>query len=162
MYNTLKAILLVAFVLTLPCVINAKKPQKPKGNLIYVSYSITKSAGLGKDYCELINENGSIDIIEVHNQDSRLAEETRHTYKATAADVQAISKTLKSLKAWRLTSGSEDNVAPGSVRFRVYMEYDSGEQIGSVWYGAGTKEQQTILNAIQGFFSKHTMTANPQ
>lgn len=152
--HTIYAILLL--LLPFSTTISAKKPQKPKGNLIYCSYSITRNAGLGIDYCELINENGSIDIVVVRDEDSRFDQETRLTFKATAADVAAISKTLKSLKAWRLQDSPRGEEAPGSVRFRVYMEYDSGEKIGSVWFGVGTKEQQSVFYALQAFFNSRT------
>ncbi|NLZ19793.1 MAG: hypothetical protein GXY24_05975 [Bacteroidales bacterium] len=43
----------------------ACQAKVPKGNLIYCSYASSGSAGLGKDYCELIADPGKAPVVRV-------------------------------------------------------------------------------------------------
>lgn len=135
---------------------NANVLSEPTGRLIYCSYSKSSPAGGGKDYCELINENGKIEVVAHFNIDSRFADEIEQTFTATEADVEALEALLKDIKVWQLSeSAKAEQEEPGATRYRIYQEYESGERPNSVWYThSGTQAQRAAYNAIEAFFAK--------
>ena len=130
--------------------------NEPKGKLIYCSYSKSSPAGMGKNYCELINENGKIDVVVHFNIDCSFADEIEQTFTATKEDVCKLEALLKELKVWELNGINKcEQEEPGASRYRIYQEYESGEHPNSVWYThTGTQAQRAAYNAIEAFFSK--------
>ena len=127
----------------------------PKGKLIYCSYSSTGSAGLGKDYCELIADPGTEPRVNVVlKEGNRFDEpEIRAEYFADEADVAYLQDWLKKNKVYKLDGYRLDEPMTGGYAYRIYMEYDSGQTVDARWYGHGVKDKAIgAYNFIESFF----------
>lgn len=133
------------------CSLQAKAP---KGKLIYCSYAATGSAGLGKNYCELIADPGQpAKVVVVLNHDCRFADEIHEEYPATQASVDSLQQLLANAKVYKLNGYSVEEPISGGHSYRIYMEYDSGEKINARWYGHHIKDEAiAAYNMIEAFF----------
>jgi len=133
----------------------ACQAKVPKGNLIYCSYASTGSAGLGKDYCELIADPGKEPVVRVVlRQDNRFGDpEIHEEYPVTPEDFQPLEEWLKSNKVYKLDGYNYEEPITGGYAHRIYMEYDSGDKVNARWYGHKVKDQAIrAYNHIERFF----------
>lgn len=128
----------------------------PKGKLIYCSYSSTGSAGLGKDYCELIADPGTEPRVSVVlKEGNRFDEpEIRAEYFADQADVARLQDWLKKNKVYKLDGYNLEEPITGGYAHRIYMEYDDGQKVNVRWYGHHVKDKAVAAyNYIESFFA---------
>lgn len=131
--------------------------QKPKGKLIYCSCSETRMAGLGKDYCELIADEGKLPkVVICLNANNDLGEpEIKKEYPATSSDVEQIATLLQEAEVYKLNGYNKEEEMTGGASYRVYMEYSSGEKVDIHWYSHTPSEKaRQAYNLIDRFFSK--------
>jgi len=127
----------------------------PKGKLIYCSYSKTRVAGQGKDYCEIINENGKCIVNVVMNEDSEFSKPFKGQYEATEADIDRLHDIIMKEKIYELNGYRRNRHMNGGATYRIYMEFDSGEWIEAHWYTDRPKEKAVeAYDTISNFFSK--------
>lgn len=127
----------------------------PKGNLIYCSYAKSGSAGLGKEYCELIADKDSIPKVFVALRiGNRFGDpEIRREYPVDAAVVGELQSILAQMEVYKLNGYNLDEAITGGYAYRLYMEYDSGETVNIRWYGHGVKDKvQEAYHRIHSFF----------
>ena len=131
-----------------------KDTKAPEGRLTYCSFSDTRTAGLGKDYCELIADEGTAAkvrvCINVHTPD-----EKKQEFPVDQQTVDELQQLLASLKVWQLNGYSHDEMMTGGSTYRIYMEYGKGEKYNAFWYSHHVlPEAQTAYNTIVRFFGK--------
>ena len=134
----------------------ACQAKAPKGKLIYCSYARTGSAGLGKDYCELIADPDTEPVIRVVlNEGNRFDDPViREEYPVSPEEIAALQEWLDGNKVYKLDGYRLDEAITGGHSYRIYMEYDSGDKVDARWYGHKVKEQAiTAYNHIEYFFS---------
>lgn len=130
--------------------------RPPEGNLIYCSYAQTGAAGLGKDYCELIADDGKDPVIVVvMDEGNRFGDpEIHNTYPVDRSVVQDLAKTLADNKVYRLDGYRLEEPISGGHSYRIYQEYSSGERVDARWYGNNVKESALRAYAIiEHFFA---------
>lgn len=130
--------------------------QAPSGHLTYCSYSCTGMAGLGKDYCELIADEGAIPkVVVALKVGNRFREPEIHAEFQVAQDVvEALQRALAAYKVYELAGYCVDEAITGGYAYRIYQEYDSGEKINASWYGHGIKpEAWSAYYFIESFFA---------
>lgn len=130
--------------------------RPPKGELTYCSYAQTGAAGLGKDYCELIADEGKDPIIVVVlDEGNRFGDpEIRRTFEVDRSVVQDLAKLLVDNKVYRLDGYNLEEPISGGHSYRIYQEYSSGEHVDARWYGHGVKESALRAYAIiEHFFA---------
>lgn len=129
--------------------------NKPKGDLIYCSYSCNGSAGLGRDYCELIADVDSIPkVVVVLNKDNRFDDPViERTYPVDKSVVDSLSQMLTELKVYQLDGYRVEEPICGGHSYRIYMEYSSGDKVNAFWYGHKIKDAAIVAyNRIERFF----------
>ena len=91
--------------------------EKPKGKLIYCSCSETRMAGLGKDYCELIADEGKLPkVVICLNANNDLGEpEIKKEYPATSSDVEQIATLLQEAEVYKLNGYNKDDEMTGGA-----------------------------------------------
>ena len=130
--------------------------RPPKGDLIYCSYSQTGAAGLGKDYCELIADEGKDPVVVVVlDEGNRFGDpEIRCTYQVDRSIVDDLSKLLADNRIYRLDGYNLEEPITGGHSYRIYQEYSSGAHVDARWYGHGVKESALRAYAIiEQFFA---------
>lgn len=116
--------------------------QPPQGRLIYCSWAKNGAAGLGKDYCELIADEGATPkIVVVKNEDCRFAECTRAEFEVDEAVVTKLQEILAEGKVYKLNGYHLDEAICGGHSYRIYQEYASGDKVNAFWYGQNVKEE---------------------
>lgn len=144
-------LLIMALGLNLSC----SAQRAPAGKLIYCSYADTHAGGLGKDYCELIADEGTDPkVVVVLNRENHLRPgERRAEYTVEAADVERMQQGLAELKVHKLNGYRLEEAITGGTARRIYMEYSSGDKIDARWYGSRVKDSAiTAYNFIRHFF----------
>lgn len=129
--------------------------KSPKGDLTYCSYSKAGSAGLGKDYCELIADVDSVPkVVVAMRLGNRFEEpEIRAEYPVDKSVVDSLAALLKERKVYKLDGYSLDEAITGGYAYRIYMEYSSGEKVNARWYGNNVKDEAvSAYRLIEGFF----------
>ena len=135
------------------CGISAKAPR---GKLTYCSYSKTGTAGLGKEYCELIADPGEQPRVNVAlNIGNRFHEpEIRKEFPVEPAVVDSLQTMLAQAEVYKLDGYDLDEAITGGHAYRIYQEYDSGEKINARWYGHKVKDQAlSAYRMIERFFA---------
>ena len=110
--------------------------EAPKGKLIYCSYSCSRPAMGGKDYCELIADEGQKPrvVVSLYNS-GRWHEPLQREFEVTALDVAKMQKLLVELQVWRINGYRHDEMLDGAPTYRIYQEYASGEKFDASWSG---------------------------
>lgn len=130
--------------------------RPPKGDLIYCSYAQTGAAGLGKDYCELIADEGAEPkIVVVLDEGNRFGDPEIHsTYPVDKSVVDELAKLLADNKVYRLNGYNLEEPISGGHSYRIYQEYSSGQHVDARWYGHGVKDSALRAYAIiEHFFA---------
>lgn len=133
----------------------ACQAKAPKGKLIYCSYASSGSAGLGKDYCELIADPGKDPVVRVVlHEGNRFGDpEIDEEYPVTPEQIASLQEWLQSNKVYKLDGYRLDEAITGGYAHRIYMEYDSGDKVDARWYGSKVKDLAiTAYNHIEFFF----------
>lgn len=128
----------------------------PKGRLIYCSYACAGTAGLGKDYCELIADPGTEPKVRVVlHQGNRFEDpEIREEYPVSEEEIAALQDWLAANKVYKLAGYNLDEAITGGYAHRIYMEYDSGVKVDARWYGNNIKPLAiSAYNYIEAFFT---------
>jgi len=135
--------------------IAACQAKAPKGKLIYCSYSSSGSAGLGKEYCELIADPGrEPKVVVVLREGNRFGDpEIHEEYPVSPEEIQALQDWLAANKVYKLDGYRLDEAISGGYAHRIYMEYDSGDKVDARWYGSKIKDLAIkSYNHIEFFF----------
>lgn len=135
--------------------LTACQAKAPKGQLIYCSYSSSGSAGLGKDYCELIADPGTEPkVVVVLHEGNRFGDpEIHEEYPVSPEDIRALQDWLAANKVHKLDGYNLDEAITGGYAHRIYMEYDSGDKVDARWYGSKVKDAAiAAYNHIMFFF----------
>ena len=128
--------------------------KAPEGRLTYCSFSATRTAGLGKDYCELIADEGTAAKVRVCIN-VNTPEEKKQEFPVDPQTVDELQQLLASLKVWQLNGYSHDEMMTGGTTCRIYMEYGKGENYNAFWCSHHVlPEAQTAYNTIVRFFGK--------
>ena len=130
--------------------------KAPEGSLIYCSYSRSGSAGLGKEYCELIADPGSEPkVVVALNIGNRFGDpEINEEFPVEAAVAESLRESLEKMKAYKLDGYEVDEPITGGYGHRIYLEYSSGEKITARWYGHNIKDSAiAAYNFIERFFA---------
>ena len=127
--------------------------KSPQGDLTYCSYSKAGSAGLGKDYCELIADVDSVPkVVVAMRLGNRFEEpEIRAEYPVDKSVVDSLAALLKERKVYKLDGYSLDEAITGGYAYRIYMEYSSGEKVNARWYGNNVKDEAVSALTMLGF-----------
>ena len=135
--------------------LTACQAKTPKGKLIYCSYAASGSAGLGKDYCELIADPGTEPVVRVVlREGNRFGDpEIHEEYPVTPEQIASLQEWLQSNKVYKLDGYRLDEAITGGYAHRIYMEYDSGDKVDARWYGSKVKDLAIkAYNYIEFFF----------
>ena len=127
----------------------------PKDKLTYCSYSCSRPAGGGKDYCELIADSGAVPkvVVSLYN-DCRWHEHIEKEYTVGPQDVAKMQKMLAEMEVYKLNGYTHDEQLDGAPTYRIYQEYASGERINAVWSGHDIKEDAVdAYHYIKNYFS---------
>ncbi|MBQ9187033.1 MAG: hypothetical protein IJ144_04305 [Prevotella sp.] len=140
----------------LSCGMTAVAQEAPKGKLIYCSYSVSRPAGQGKSFCELVADEGIQPKVVVYlNRDSHFEEEKHQEFPVNEETVAEMQELLVQLKAYEQNGYKVDESIPGAATYRFYMEYSGGDKVNATWSAERPKpEAVSIYNAIERFFSK--------
>lgn len=131
-----------------------KDTKAPEGGLTYCSFSDTRTAGLGKDYCELIADEGTTPKVRVC-MNVGTPDEKKQEFPVDQQTVDEMQQLLASLKVWQLNGYSHDEMMMGGTTYRIYMEYGKDEKYNAYWYSHHVlPEAQTAYNTIVRFFQK--------
>lgn len=131
-------------------------PHKPKGDLIYCSYSCRGAAGLGSDWCELIADpDGTPKVKVVLDADNRFGDPViRREYPVERSVVDSLAQLLADARVYRLNGYHVEEPICGGHSYRIHMEYASGDQVTAFWYGSHIKESAwSAYHLIERFFS---------
>jgi hypothetical protein len=137
----------------------------PRGRLIYCSYSCSGSAGLGKDYCELIADPGTTPRVVVALKiGNRFREpEIRAEYPVGQETVDSLQAMLAEAKVYKLDGYNLDEPISGGYAYRIYQEYDSGQKVNARWYGHNIQDKAwTAYHLIKAFFQPWVNQMPPQ
>ena len=131
--------------------------EGPKGELVYCSFSETRNGGLGKDYCELVADPGTVPEVRVRmNVNNHMEGEEaarKAEYKVTPGVVKDLQRKLAEAKVYSLDGYSLDEQLCGGATYRIYMEYSSGESVNAIWFGHEVKpEAVSAYGLIERFF----------
>ena len=130
----------------------------PKGKLIYCSYSKNGHAGLGKDYCALIADEGKEPqiVVSLYN-DCHYREAVKKTFPVTTAEVEKLQQILENGQVYKLNGYHHDEALEGGATYRIYQEYLSDGNVTKVdadWFGHNIKpEAAAAYAAIERFFA---------
>ncbi len=130
--------------------------RAPKGNLVYCSYACNGSAGLGRDYCELVADPGATPKVVVALDLGNLFNdpEIREEFPVDESVVDSVQAYLAASKVYRLNGYRLEEPISGGHSYRIHMEYSSGDKINAFWYGSRVKDQAiTVYNWLEHFFS---------
>ena len=135
--------------------LTACQAKAPKGKLIYCSYASSGSAGLGKEYCELIADPGTEPKgVVVLREGNRFGDpEVHEEYPVSPEQIEALQEWLQSNKVYMLDGYNYEEPISGGYAHRIYMEYDSGDKVDARWYGSKIKDLAIkSYNHIEFFF----------
>lgn len=146
-------VLMSALLMTM----NSFAQEAPKGKLIYCSYSKKGHAGLGKDYCALIADEGKEPQIEVSlYNDCHFRDAVKKTFPVTAAEVEKLQQMLEKTQVYKLNGYHHDEALEGGATYRIYQEYLSDGKVTEVnadWFGHEIKPEALAAYAmIERFF----------
>ena len=135
--------------------LSACQAKAPKGKLIYCSYASSGSAGLGKEYCELIADPGKDPVVRVVlHEGNRFGDpEIHEEYPVSSEQIASLQEWLMSNKVYKLDGYNYEEPITGGYAHRIYMEYDSGDHVDARWYGNKIKDLAIkAYNYIEFFF----------
>lgn len=152
----MKPIFKLLFIMAFAFLGAACSAKAPKGKLTYCSYARSGSAGLGKDYCELIADPGNTPKVVVALRiGNRFNDPEIHAeYPVGPEVVDSLRTLLEAKKVYKLSGYRLDEPITGGFAYRIYQEYDSGEKVDARWYGSHVKDAAiAAYNMIERFFA---------
>ena len=137
-------------------VAGSKKKKRPEGRPIYCSYSQTRQAGQGRDFCEFIaDQEDSIKVVVCLNANSHFEKQKKCEYiPIPESYLTRLWILLDELEPWKF-GGYEDTEEPEAPVYRVYVEYSNGEKYNAKW--STFKPRPDVVkayHAIENFFSR--------
>lgn len=130
--------------------------HRPKGDLVYCSYSCRGAAGLGSDWCELIADADSVPkVVVVLDADNRFGDPViRREFPVERSVVDSLAQILADAKVYKLDGYHVEEPICGGHSHRIHMEYASGDQVTAFWYGSHIKESAwSAYHLIENFFA---------
>lgn len=130
--------------------------QAPKGTLTYCSYSESGSAGLGKDYCELIADEGTEPkvVVALHLNNRFDDPEIHAEYPVGPEVVAELQELLAQNKVYKLDGYDVEEAITGGYAHRIHIEYSSGRQVTARWYATKVKDSAwSAYRMIERFFT---------
>lgn len=130
--------------------------QAPKGTLTYCSYAESGSAGLGKDYCELIADEGTEPkvVVALHIGNRFGDPEIHAEYPVGPEVVAQLQDLLAENKVYKLDGYDAEEAISGGYAHRIHIEYSSGRQVTARWYAIKVKKQAwSAYRMIERFFA---------
>jgi len=132
------------------------KKGRPKGRPIYCSYSETRQAGQGKDFCEFIADHeDSIKIVVCLNANSHFEQQERCEFSPVPqSELTKLWNLLDELEPWKFDGYEEVEQEPESPVYRIFMEYSDGRECNARWSIQNPKADVVkAYHAIMQFFS---------
>ena len=138
-----------------------KKKKRPEGRPIYCSYSETRPAGQGKDFCEFIaDQEDSIKVVVCLNANSHFEKQMRCEFiPIPKSKLTKLWNLLDELEPWKFDGyeemGEEDGQEDGAPIYRIFMEYSDGRECNARWSIRNPKSDVVkAYQAIMQFFSE--------
>lgn len=125
--------LLVFSIALLACFTANSAPEAPKGHMIYCCYANTRNDGWGRNFCELINENGKTTVV-VYLYNRQMTQPDERHYEVTADVAEQLERIVRENKFYEIDGYKVIEHMIGGTTKRVYMEFDSGEHYNAEWF----------------------------
>ena len=148
---------IVILISALLMAMNSFSQEAPKGKLIYCSYAADHHAGLGKDYCELIADEGEEPkvVVSLYNN-CHYKDAVKKTFPVTAAEVEKMQQMLEKEQVYKLNGYNHYEMLEGGTTYRIYQEYLFEGNVTKVdvrWSGHEIKpEAMSAYAMIERFF----------
>lgn len=131
--------------------------KRPEGRPIYCSYSVTRPAGQGKDYCEFVaDQEDSIRVVIVLNANNDFERQRKcDYYPIPKTYLTRLWNLLDELEPWKFNNYEEYEEADGAPIYRIFMEYSDGREFNARWSTTRPKARVVrAYQAIENFFSQ--------
>ena len=147
----MKQFLIACFMLTTFAAAWAQTPA-PKGHMIYCCYADKRNDGWGRNFCELINENGKTTVV-VYEYNHEMPKPDERHYEVSADVARQLETIIRENKFYEINGYKAIESMMGGSTKRVYMEFDSGEHINAEWFTSNpNKLAVSAYQAIFNFF----------
>ena len=136
---------------------DAKKKKRPEGRPIYCSYSVSRPAGQGKDFCEFIADHeDSITVVVCLNANSDFEKQMRCEFTPIQESyLTRLWNLLDELEPWKFDGYEEMEEADGAPIYRIFIEYSDGRECNARWSTFKPKPDVVkAYHAIENFFSQ--------
>lgn len=161
--NTIKTLILLIAMITTAISADAegtgvmKKKKRPEGRPIYCSYSVTRPAGQGKDFCEFVaDKEDSITVVVCLNANSDFERQMRCEFiPIPRTKLIRLWNLLDDLKPWEFDGYEQLSEEDGAPIYRIFMEYSDGSEFNARWSIHNPKSNVIeAYHAIVNFFSE--------
>ncbi|MBQ2179937.1 MAG: hypothetical protein II450_05985 [Prevotella sp.] len=127
----------------------AKKKKRPEGRPIYCSYSITRPAGQGKDFCEFVaDKEDSITVVVCLNANSHFERQTRCEFVPIPETyLTRLWNLLDDIQPWKFDGYEKMEEGDGAPIYRIFMEYSDGRECNARW--STSKPRSDVVKAYQ-------------
>lgn len=152
----MKPFVKILFVMAIGIFGTACSGKVPQGKLTYCSYAKSGSAGLGKNYCEMVADpGGTPKVVVALRIGNRFDDPEIHAeYPVGQEAVDSLQSMLSMGKVYKLDGYRLDEPITGGYAYRIYQEYDSGAKVDARWYGHKVKSEALAAYAmIERFFA---------
>ena len=133
------------------------KKGRPLGRPIYCSYSETRPAGQGKDFCEFVaDQEDSIRVVVCLNANSHFEKQMRCEFvPIPKSKLTKLWNLLNELEPWKFDGYEETGHEPESPIYRIFMEFSDGSEFNARWSIRNPKSNVIkAYHAIVNFFSE--------
>ena len=133
------------------------KKGRPLGRPIYCSYSETRPAGQGKDFCEFIaDQEDSIKVVVCLNANSHFEHQMRCEFvPIPKSKLTRLWNLLDELEPWKFDGYEQMGEEDGAPTYRIFMEYSDGRECNARWSIHNPKSDVVkAYQAIMSFFSE--------
>lgn len=161
--NTIKTLILLIAMITTAISADAegtgvmKKKKRPEGRPIYCSYSVTRPAGQGKDFCEFVaDKEDSITVVVCLNANSDFERQMRCEFiPIPRTKLIRLWNLLDDLKPWEFDGYEQLSEEDGAPIYRIFMEYSDGRECNARWSICDPKPNVVkAYDAIKNFFTE--------
>lgn len=134
------------------------KKKRPEVHPIYCSYSETRPAGQGKDFCEFVADNvDSIKVVVCLNANKDDERQMRCEFvPMPKSKLTKLWNLLDELEPWKYCDYEEyDENAPDLTTYRFFIEYGEGREYNARWRTRKPKSSVVkAYEAIKDFFTE--------
>jgi hypothetical protein len=144
---------LLILSLALLAVISANAAtEAPKGHMIYCSYANTRNDGWGRNFCELVHENGKTTVV-VYSYNRQMAQPDERHYEVSDQVANQLETLVRENKFYEIDGYKVIEHMMGGSTKRVYMEFETGEHINAEWFAEKPDQlAESAYSAIAKFF----------